>query len=60
MAVLGLGLAALGRPGHLNVGHGDDLGANRSAQALERPGRGNGLVEVGLRVGLLTAFRGHE
>jgi aryl-alcohol dehydrogenase-like predicted oxidoreductase len=31
---IGLGLAALGRPGYLNVGHGDDLGADRSAAAL--------------------------
>jgi len=34
MAVLGLGLAALGRPGYLNVGHGEDLGADRSVAAL--------------------------
>jgi len=31
---LGLGLAALGRPGYLNVGHGADLGADRSVDAL--------------------------
>jgi aryl-alcohol dehydrogenase-like predicted oxidoreductase len=31
---IGLGLAALGRPGYLNVGHGSDLGADRSVQAL--------------------------
>ena len=36
MSSLGLGLAALGRPGYLNVGHGDDLGADRSPAALER------------------------
>lgn len=35
MAVLGLGLAALGRPAYLNVGHGVDLGADRSVEALE-------------------------
>jgi aryl-alcohol dehydrogenase-like predicted oxidoreductase len=33
---LGLGLAALGRPGYLNLGHGDDLGGERSVEALER------------------------
>jgi aryl-alcohol dehydrogenase-like predicted oxidoreductase len=33
---IGLGLAALGRPGYLNVGHGADLGADRSVQALRR------------------------
>lgn len=35
-ASIGLGLAALGRPGYLNVGHGDDIGADRSVPALER------------------------
>ena len=33
---IGLGLAALGRPGYLNVGHGEDLGDDRSVPALER------------------------
>jgi aryl-alcohol dehydrogenase-like predicted oxidoreductase len=32
--VLGLGLAALGRPGYLNVGHGRELGADKSVDAL--------------------------
>lgn len=36
MSAIGLGLAALGRPGYLNVGHGEDLGADRSVAALER------------------------
>jgi len=36
MAVLGLGLAALGRPGYLTVGHGDSLGPDRSVGALEQ------------------------
>ncbi len=36
MAVLGLGLAALGRPGYLTVGHGESLGPDRSVGALER------------------------
>ncbi|MEO8688999.1 MAG: aldo/keto reductase [Solirubrobacteraceae bacterium] len=31
---IGLGLAALGRPGYLNLGHGDDLGEDRSVGAL--------------------------
>jgi aryl-alcohol dehydrogenase-like predicted oxidoreductase len=34
MAVLGLGLAALGRPGYLNIGHAEDLGGDRSVAAL--------------------------
>jgi aryl-alcohol dehydrogenase-like predicted oxidoreductase len=33
-ARLGLGLAALGRPGYLNVGHGAELGDDRSVRAL--------------------------
>jgi aryl-alcohol dehydrogenase-like predicted oxidoreductase len=31
---IGLGLAALGRPGYLNIGHEADLGADRSVAAL--------------------------
>jgi aryl-alcohol dehydrogenase-like predicted oxidoreductase len=36
MAVFGLGLAALGRPGYLTVEHGVALGEDRSVEALER------------------------
>lgn len=36
MAVLGLGLAALGRPGYLTVGHGADVGGDRSIEALRK------------------------
>jgi aryl-alcohol dehydrogenase-like predicted oxidoreductase len=32
---IGLGLASLGRPGYLNLGHGDDLGEERSVAALQ-------------------------
>lgn len=31
-----LGMAALGRPGYINLGHADDLGADRSVAALRR------------------------
>jgi aryl-alcohol dehydrogenase-like predicted oxidoreductase len=31
---VGLGLASLGRPGYLNLGHAEDLGEDRSAAAL--------------------------
>jgi aryl-alcohol dehydrogenase-like predicted oxidoreductase len=34
MAVVGLGLAALGRPGYLIIGHAKDLGEDRSVAAL--------------------------
>src|SRR4051812_38518982 len=33
---IGLGLAALGRPGYLNLGHGADLPDDRTVDALER------------------------
>jgi aryl-alcohol dehydrogenase-like predicted oxidoreductase len=36
VTAIGLGLAALGRPGYLNLGHGTDLGTDRSVTALER------------------------
>lgn len=32
---LGLGLAALGRPGYINLGHDEDLGPDKSVAALE-------------------------
>jgi aryl-alcohol dehydrogenase-like predicted oxidoreductase len=32
---IGLGLAALGRPGYINLGRDEDLGADRSVRALE-------------------------
>jgi aryl-alcohol dehydrogenase-like predicted oxidoreductase len=31
---LGLGLAALGRPGYMTLGHADDLGSDRSVEAM--------------------------
>ncbi|WP_327289749.1 aldo/keto reductase [Streptomyces sp. NBC_01198] len=36
MAVFGLGLASLGRPEYLNVGHGAALGDDRSVEGLRR------------------------
>jgi aryl-alcohol dehydrogenase-like predicted oxidoreductase len=36
MAVLGLGLAGLGRPGYITVGHGADLGSKPSFDVMER------------------------
>jgi aryl-alcohol dehydrogenase-like predicted oxidoreductase len=36
VTAIGLGMAALGRPGYINVGHGRDLGPDRSVAALER------------------------
>ena len=31
---LGLGMASLGRPGYINIGHADDLPAERSVDAM--------------------------
>jgi aryl-alcohol dehydrogenase-like predicted oxidoreductase len=36
VAALGLGLAALGRPGYLTVAHDTDLAGDRSVEAMER------------------------
>jgi aryl-alcohol dehydrogenase-like predicted oxidoreductase len=33
---IGLGLAALGRPGYINLGHGRDLAGETDVSALER------------------------
>ncbi|MEN8113770.1 MAG: aldo/keto reductase [Actinomycetota bacterium] len=33
---IGLGMAAIGRPGYINLGHGQDLAASTSPAALER------------------------
>ena len=36
MSPLGLGLAALGRPGYINLGHGDDLAGGTEVAAMKR------------------------
>src|SRR5437764_11089222 len=36
MAQLGLGMAALGRPGYLTLGHGRDVGADHAPAEMER------------------------
>ena len=33
---IGLGLAALGRPGYINLGHGEDLGGRTEVETMER------------------------
>ena len=37
---IGLGLAALGRPGYINLGHGDDLRGQTDVDAMERNAHG--------------------
>jgi aryl-alcohol dehydrogenase-like predicted oxidoreductase len=39
VTAVGLGLAALGRPGYLTLGHGSDLGDDLSVAAMERHAR---------------------
>ena len=34
VSVIGLGLAALGRPGYINLGHGSDFADGRSVEAM--------------------------
>ena len=36
---IGLGMAALGRPGYINLGHGQDLGDDSGAEAMEARAR---------------------
>lgn len=47
---LGLGLAALGRPAYINIGHGADLGSDRSVAALER--RAHHMLDAALSSGI--------
>ena len=47
---IGLGLAALGRPGYINVGHGADLGEDRSVEALEA--RAHEVLDEAWRLGV--------
>jgi aryl-alcohol dehydrogenase-like predicted oxidoreductase len=50
VATLGLGLAAVGRPGYLNLGHGQDLGADRSVSAL--CSRAHAVLDAALEAGV--------
>jgi aryl-alcohol dehydrogenase-like predicted oxidoreductase len=47
---IGLGLAALGRPGYLNLGHGADLGSDRSVSTLER--RAHSVLDAAYEAGV--------
>ena len=47
---LGLGLAAVGRPAYINLGRDDDLGADRSVEALER--RAHDLLDAAYAAGV--------
>jgi len=47
---LGLGLAALGRPGYINLGHGEDLASNYVMEAME--GRTHRLLDLAVQNGI--------
>jgi aryl-alcohol dehydrogenase-like predicted oxidoreductase len=47
---IGLGLAAVGRPGYIDVGRDEDLGADRSVEAMER--RTHEVLDAAYRVGI--------
>ena len=49
-ARIGLGLAALGRPGYQNVGHGADIGSDASVEALRR--RTHEVLDAAWRAGV--------
>ncbi len=46
----GLGLAALGRPGYINLGHHDDLGADYSIESMEA--RAHAVLDVAWEAGV--------
>lgn len=50
VSVLGLGLAALGRPAYINLGRDEDLGTGRSLAAMER--RCHELLDVARAAGI--------
>lgn len=56
---LGLGLAALGRPGYVNLGHASDLGADRSVHAMELHAHDVLDVARALGIGYLDAARSY-
>lgn len=56
---LGLGMAALGRPGYITLGHAGDLGADRGRAAVERHARTVLDAAHALGVGYLDAARSY-
>jgi aryl-alcohol dehydrogenase-like predicted oxidoreductase len=60
VAVLGLGLAALGRPGYRNISWAEDLGADRSVAALRA--RAHEVLDAAWEAGVrhFDSARSHE
>ena len=50
MTRIGLGLAALGRPGYINLGHQDDLRGNYDVGAME--GHAHKMLELAYQKGI--------
>lgn len=50
VTALGLGLAALGRPGYINIGHGDDMGQDTSVEAMAS--RCHAVLDVAYEAGI--------
>jgi aryl-alcohol dehydrogenase-like predicted oxidoreductase len=50
VSTLGLGMAALGRPGYITLGHAEDLGPHRSMEAMEQ--RAHALLDAAHRAGV--------
>ncbi len=47
---IGLGMAALGRPGYINLGHAEDLGGDRSVDTMKA--HAYGVLDVALALGV--------
>ena len=47
---LGLGLAALGRPGYINIGHAADMGSDRAVNNMEA--RAHAVLDAAYAVGI--------
>lgn len=47
---IGLGLAALGRPGYINVGHADDVGEDRSVEGMRN--RAHAVLDAAVALGI--------
>ena len=50
VTLLGLGLAALGRPGYINLGHAEDLNHNHAVDAMEA--RAHGVLDAAWDAGI--------
>lgn len=47
---MGLGMAALGRPGYINLGHGDDLGSDKTTESMRS--QAHAVLDEAFRLGV--------